>query len=717
MKKIFIISGLVLAATFFSFHATAQGRNNRGKAKAPAMPARKLLLTGTAMGDSVILRWAPRDPVDWKLANLYGYVLERTTLSADNKVEVRFEKLTATPITPWSKDEFLQRVSKTNKSDKFTAVAGQAVYGASFKPANQGNTPELNEFQSLLKQHQEDAMRYSFALFAADVNAKAAMALGLRYVDKNVVKTKKYIYRLYAIPRPGLLKMDTALFIVSPKNVIPEKRVVFVKAASHNKEVFLDWPKNEVENNFTAFYIERSSDDGKTFVQLNADPFTNINGSPEQLKNTVIAFADTVPALYKKYIYRIRGVNLFAQTSPYSLPVSIMPKDDNAPPPPNLNRSVKINASTYKLTWAENSNVTDIKGYYVARSRKMDSNYVTLNKTILPVTARQYIDSTARPGQSYYYNVTVVDTAGNRSTSLPDYVFTYDTIPPAAPVGLGGGIDTNGVVTLKWNLATEEDIKGYRIYKANSVDHVFTPVSKELIQDTVFRDTVVLKTLTREIFYKVIAVDNNLNNSDYSLACKLLKPDVVRPVSAVFTNYATTDTSIQLSWNASSSEDASKQYLLRKQGTGQWAQLAVFNNKQTAYTDVNLEKQKMYSYRIITEDSSGLKSDSSFPINARTYFIASTKGVESISAKLQPDSASAKIEWVLSSSNNASNIIIYRSVNGAAMVMYQNVVATQNAYIDKNIRPGNTYSYSIKCVYAGNNEGLISDKATVAINR
>jgi fibronectin type 3 domain-containing protein len=708
-----IVKRFYFAALLFLICTGATAQQNIKKDSSGTQKSdKKLMLAAVSTVDSIILRWAPVDPVDWKLASQQGYILERTTLDANNKVITRFEKLTPTPIKAWSKEMFIANVSKDKKEDKFSAVAAQALYGATFKPAAQKEEVALDEFNLLMKQHNEDEMRHSFALFAADVDVKASVALGLRYVDKKVEKDKKYIYRLYAVPKKGLLEMDTALFVIAPKDVITLNRVTFVQAETHNKAVFLEWPKNVQENNYTAFFIERSADGGKTFKQINAEPFTNINGSAEQIKNTVVVFSDTLPELYKKYVYRVRGVNSFAQYSPYSLPVEVMAKDDKAPPPPIINKTVKLSNAIYKISWIDSASSGDVKGYNVRRSRKLDSNFVALNKTLLPVTTRQYVDSTAKPGLSYYYSVTVVDTAGNSSSSLPDYVFTYDTIPPAAPVALAGKIDTGGTVTLKWALAKEEDIKGYRVFKANAADHEFTAVSKDIIQDTTFTDTIVLKTLTRDIYYKVMAVDNNLNNSGYSTALQLIKPDVVPPVPAVFVNYVTSDTSIQLFWNPSSSTDLNKQHLYRKTGTSGWLQLALLDKTTASYNDTAVQKLTLYTYLLISEDSAGLKSDSSFPISAKTFFNAAS-GAGKITAEYMADSLAVKIGWQLPVNTSATNIVLYRSVNGGGMVMYQNIPAGKQGYIDRHVAAGNTYGYSFKPIYAANREGGLSNTATV----
>ncbi len=121
-----------------------------------------------------------------------------------------------------------------------------------------------------------------------------------------------------------------------------------------------------------------------------------------------------------------------------------------------------------------------------------------------------------------------------------------------------------------------------------------------------------------------------------------------------------------------------------------------------------------YAYRIVSEDSVGLKSEPSFPISAKTYFKAAENGGGNITATMQ-DSAVIKVEWTVTKNTNPSIIILYRSVNDGGMTMYESVPATQTSYIDKRVSTGNTYKYSFKCVYTGNNESMLSKEAAVTV--
>src|SRR5690606_31603610 len=57
--------------------------------------------------DGLWLRWAPVDPIFWKLGNKNGYTIERITLKADGEMEPDSKIiLTPSPARPASATEF-----------------------------------------------------------------------------------------------------------------------------------------------------------------------------------------------------------------------------------------------------------------------------------------------------------------------------------------------------------------------------------------------------------------------------------------------------------------------------------------------------------------------------------------------------------------------------------------------------------------------------------
>ncbi len=290
-----------------------------------------------------------------------------------------------------------------------------------------------------------------------------------------------------------------------------------------------------------------------------------------------------------------------------------------------------------------------------------------------------------------------------------------DTTPPAKPTGLTGTIDSNGVVTLKWNMGKEEDLYGYLVYFANSKEHVFTPITKGFLVDTTFIDTISLNSLTNKVYYTIVAFDLNRNASPYSDTLALARPDTIRPVPPVIGSYSVTDSSVTFYWSPSSSEDADSQFVYRKEISGNWELLSKFDNKTDTYTDTTVKRLKRYLYSVETMDFSKLKSGKSFPLKVRVYDSGIRNLIYAFSAELSKDKKSVHLKWQQKSPNN-SKVIIYRNYNNNGLQMYSSTAGSINSYDDYDIQTGN-YEYAIKVVLNNGTESPISKLISINIKR
>jgi hypothetical protein len=87
---------------------------------------------------------------------------------------------------------------------------------------------------------------------------------------------------------------------------------------------------------------------------------------------------------------------------------------------------------------------------------------------------------------------------------------------------------------------------GYRVLWANDSTHEFSSRTNEIWMDTTFVDTVSLNTLTRNVYYRIVAVDTRYHHSAPSDILELVRPDVVPPVAPIFTDVYVTETSVAL---------------------------------------------------------------------------------------------------------------------------------------------------------------------------
>ena len=122
---------------------------------------------------------------------------------------------------------------------------------------------------------------------------------------------------------------------------------------------------------------------------------------------------------------------------------------------------------------------------------------------------------------------------GDGPLGTPRMVQMVDSIPPAPPVGLSAKADTSGMVLLTWLPNDELDLFGYRVFRANSLHEEFSQITAESVYANCFTDTISLKTLTKKVYYKILAVDQRQNWSAFSEVLEVGRPDVVPPAPLV----------------------------------------------------------------------------------------------------------------------------------------------------------------------------------------
>src|ERR1044072_8520457 len=132
--------------------------------------------------------------------------------------------------------------------------------------------------------------------------------------------------------------------------------------------------------------------------------------------------------------------------------------------------------------------------------------------------------------------------------SFPFLLQLQDNDPPPPPLHVSGAIDTNGVVQLKWEASVSSDLKGYRVFRCNTLEEEFVEITDSVIHTTAFTDTISLQTLTRDIFYSVRSVDRVWNNSAFSTPAHLKRPDKIAPVVPLVKAIYHTDSTVVLRW-------------------------------------------------------------------------------------------------------------------------------------------------------------------------
>ncbi|MEO8884509.1 MAG: hypothetical protein ABI367_00490 [Mucilaginibacter sp.] len=573
-----------------------------------------IAITGRGYSDHIVLRYAPATPILFNKANIVGYVVEKAVY----KDGIPFNALVYTPLkgSPfkrWSDEQWDKALENTDPRDSTnTNLVGLA---ATFSdPGGVAGSDDIlkDGLKSLKDQKDKADMRFGFALIAANRNKTAASGLALSVTDNDVVQGQTYVYRVHINQPLQDAGKETAFAKVKCAN-FNEKYLRNDKAIKLNEgdgKISFSFPSSR---EYYAFTVQRSDDNGATYIRLSKLP--KLNSASNGDNKMGFSYSDTGLVNYKKYFYRVFVSTPYADELPLAEFTGI-PKDKTPPLTPFLRSADNISPKQVKLTWEMNGEKGgDLKGFYVKRSNKEDGKYNLISKEILPATARNYIDGGFDTEGNNYYVVEAIDTAGNVSSSFPAYVTLIDSIPPAVPVIALARIDTAGKILIKVKPNVEKDFIGYQLLKANAADHEFSVVT-ETFRDSLGRATFTLKdsttlnTLTKHIYYKVIAFDSHYNQSMPSKIIELKKRDTIPPVSPLITNFAVTDTTVVLDFANSPSEDAVSNILLKREA-GKAKYDTVFINKNigvTRFIDKKIIGGKEYEYAMIAKDDGGLLS-------------------------------------------------------------------------------------------------------------
>jgi hypothetical protein len=206
-------------------------------------------------------------------------------------------------------------------------MAVQALYGKNFEVSSS------SEVDQLKAKSQEALLRHSFALLMADIDAPTAMGLALRYCDKSLPTTGAVQYRLISLHPTMKDTIEYGIRIDDPIDEVPLPPMI--ESESGDKSVKMRWEIELQNPKFTAYWLERSLDNGTSWRRTSKQPILKADHQSAVEKERYIYIDDTlISENYKPIWYRLQGITSFAELSQYSPIVIAMGTDKNAPPPP-----------------------------------------------------------------------------------------------------------------------------------------------------------------------------------------------------------------------------------------------------------------------------------------------------------------------------------------------------------------------------------------------
>ena len=658
-------------------------------------PAIKVI--GKVKNDTVLLRWAPSNSVAWQLGNKYGYKVYRYAVKKQKDSLYAERELVASSLKPRPLDDWEPLV----KNNKYAAIAAQALYGETFAVSNPGaNTMDF------INQVNENENRFGFSLYAADLSPIVAEAMGLRLKDVLPDSTIKWAYSVEIVGNQTNYSVDRGIAVIDPNEKLILPPPSEVKGEFHDHKVRLSWVSLYDYGIYVAYIIERSEDGGKSFTTRSKVPMAIISKTNHERRHTY--FIDSLEVNYKAYHYRVRGISPFGETGPPSKVVFGAGVGSAAGVMASIDSAVVTTEGAGYLHWDfPRRERQKIAGFTIGRASTAKGPFKEISRLLKP-EAREFTDPFPAPVN--YYVVKAIGKDSITTKSMPVLIQLLDSIPPATPVGLKGMIDTTGMVHLDWLPNKEKDVAGYRIFRANDLSEEFIQLTTAPAKFSDYIDEISLKNLTEDIYYKIVAVDQHDNPSDYSLPLKLKKPDVVAPTAPIFTSWYADEDGISLQWINSSSKDVVEHILIRSDQEGKEVKLQI-QEGQVKFTDKEVVGGSTYSYSLIAVDDAGLKSASKI-LTIAAFNNGILPVINEISGKAERERRRIKISWKYTH-EGVKKYLIYRSKAEEPMRLIKAVNGNEQVFIDYNISVNNIYSYRIKAVFENDDESQLSKKIVV----
>jgi fibronectin type 3 domain-containing protein len=654
-----------------------------------------------AYQDSVILRWAPSTPHGWRIGNRLGYIVERRQAGGQTV------RLTLEPKVPWP----IERLADALNANPDNSYLGLAVYALAGDTTLMGLADSLG-IDTVGVNAEKNTTLYGYALFSADNDPLVAEAVGLRFVDKNVKAGARYTYQV-SLSEKRHYRIDPGEVTVEVRATAPGPAPPNFIAQGLDGSIDLRW-EGLSERDYSGYQVYRSDDGGKTFSKLNKTPIVIVTPAEANVPR-IARFLDTTITNYKVYKYQIRGVDAFGELGRPG-EAEAFGRDLTPPSRPTVKNPEQIGSTRIRLSWEMAESSPDLAGFAISRSAFIDSNYHHLTEKPLAPTAQEYVDEEATEAEPYYI-IAALDTARNESWSFPVYGMLIDTLPPSIPTGLTGTIDRAGVVSLRWHRGPERNLLGYRVLRANAPDHEFSQLTGEVHADTAFADTVEVHTLTRNVYYRIAAVNRRYIHSELSPILSLRRPDVVSPEAPVFTDVFPTDSSVMLKWAPSASEDLKWHILYRRlAGEQKWIPMDTVSKSDRSYIDKSVQENTLYEYLVEAVDSTGLRSPAAVPVQARSYDTGVRPTVENLTARFEEKNKRIVLRWLYRARKLENYFfIVYRAARDAGLAKYRSVESAQASFTDVDLVGSGVYEYAVQVVTENGSASPICDKVQVVV--
>ncbi len=467
-------------------------------------------------------------------------------------------------------------------------------------------------------------------------------------------------------------------------------------ASTVNGTVSLTWtiPTSTGGSAILGYNVYRSTTPGGE----GTTPLATVTNAPGYTDNSGLVPGQT-------YYYTIKAFNI-SGLSPSSNEVYLIVSPVS---PSALTATPGNNQVSLSWTAPSSNGGSSITGYNIYRGTTAGGESATPIAT--GVTSTSFVDTGVTNGQTYYYVIKAVNSAGTSSASneanakpVSSTIITVPSAPSALTATPG-----NNQVSLSWTAPSSNggsSITGYNIYRGTTAGgESATPIATG-VTSTSFVDTGVTNGQT---YYYVIKAVNSAGTSSASneANAKPVSSTIITVPSAPSALTATPgNNQVSLSWTAPSSNGGSSitGYNIYRGTTagGESATPIATGVTSTSFVDTGVTNGQTYYYVIKAVNSAGTSSASNEanakPVSSTIITVPSAPSALTAT----PGNNQVSLSWTAPSSNGGSSITgynIYRGTTaGGESATPIATGVTSTSFVDTGVTNGQTYYYVIKAV-------------------
>lgn len=640
-------------------------------------------LQGETSDDGIALRWT----FTFEQIPGNGYHLYRRTEDEDTFQKITDDPLSMTPVQQ-VRNQYDNDLGNT--LDKyFEDYGGYPI------------TREAVEEQEL----QDDPFELIMVNLFLSEDIRRAEAAGYYYLDQEVDAGTTVSYRLTSVSSNGdettVDTLDSIEHTTNPSIPTTERPDV----NTHPERIELTWGH---QKGYYFYHVYRTSEEDGELHRITDEPIRQVDPG-EREKPTNVQFQDTDVETGNTYWYSIRIQDQKGVLSEPSPRVRVEYTDEF---PPSSPLSVRVEEqqddNAILVRWLP-IDADDLAGYNLYRSNSADGKKEMVNDDL--IRDIRYLDETVTPGQDHIYWVTAVDNAGNESP--PGFMATgkiNDRTPPDQVKGLEAETK-EGKVLLEWDRSEADDLHSYEIQRAFQEDEEkeWVQVNVDQVDEPSFVDTLD-KSVSNVLLYRVRALDQSFNESDWSEPVSAKLPDVTPPPSPILTEAVPGEHNVKLTWKARRPDDVNGMFVERTEDPKEdWERITDEPVSGNEFTDEDLEGGTELTYRILAVDEAGNVSDPSRTAPATPVDVTPPPSPDNV--KTRSEQQGVVLTWDEIKKQDLAGYFVYRKEEGEWTQLSPLIGNTR--FVDTDVTRDDTNQYAVEALDQSGNRSELSETGPI----